>query len=206
MVSFNTLLSARLRHDPGKPLITFYDDLSGERTELSVTTWANWVAKTAGVLVDDLDLMDGDHLAIDLPTHWLGTVFLGASWLMGATVDSEAPVRITAFGAAGDLVCSLHPFALPCPEPVAPALDFGHVWPNQPDVFLGVPSDADLLPDIPPSSARVMSDANPLSSTGVSQLIAALRGTGSLVIVANPDPSSLESRATTEHVDEVTWS
>ena len=41
------LLRSALAADPGRPLVTFYDDATGERVELSVATFANWVAKTA---------------------------------------------------------------------------------------------------------------------------------------------------------------
>ena len=40
---------------PARPLVTFYDDATGERVELSVATYANWVAKTAGLAQDELD-------------------------------------------------------------------------------------------------------------------------------------------------------
>ena len=53
------LLDAALRRDPARPLITFYDDATDERTELSVTTFANWVAKTANLARDDLGLEPG---------------------------------------------------------------------------------------------------------------------------------------------------
>ena len=80
MTTFRDLLAARLRSRPGDPLVTFYDDVTGERTELSVATYANWVAKTASLLVDELGLDRGDRLLVDLPAHWLGPVFLGAAW------------------------------------------------------------------------------------------------------------------------------
>ena len=82
-----TSSTAPLRADPGRPLVTFYDDATGERTELSVTTYANWVAKTASLLVEELDLERGDRCRLDLPTHWLGPVFLGAAWTAGLVVD-----------------------------------------------------------------------------------------------------------------------
>ena len=63
MTSFEQVLVRRLRDNPGQPLVTFYDDATGERTELSATTYANWVSKTAGVLVDDLGLDVGDTVA-----------------------------------------------------------------------------------------------------------------------------------------------
>src|SRR5579859_6537412 len=43
------LLRSLLEADPARPLITFYDDATGERVELSVKTFDNWVAKTANL-------------------------------------------------------------------------------------------------------------------------------------------------------------
>ena len=37
--TFPDLLARRLATPPGQPLVTFYDDTTGERTELSVTTY-----------------------------------------------------------------------------------------------------------------------------------------------------------------------
>ena len=48
------LLRSALAADPARPLVTFYDDATGERVELSVATFANWVAKTANLLQDEL--------------------------------------------------------------------------------------------------------------------------------------------------------
>ena len=46
------LFAAAVAADPTRPLLTYYDDATGERTELSGTSLANWVAKTANLLVD----------------------------------------------------------------------------------------------------------------------------------------------------------
>ena len=62
---FQTLVAP----DPTRPLLTFYDDATGERTELSGATLGNWVAKTANTLVDDLDLEPGQWAAVGLPPH-----------------------------------------------------------------------------------------------------------------------------------------
>ena len=43
-----------LRADPVGPRITYYDDASGERIELSAVTLANWAAKTGNLLRDEL--------------------------------------------------------------------------------------------------------------------------------------------------------
>ncbi len=80
------LLDAALGDDPSRPLLTFYDDATGERTELSVATFANWVAKTANLLRDDLDLQPGTRVEIDLPLHWQTAVWLHASWALGLVV------------------------------------------------------------------------------------------------------------------------
>ena len=54
------LITGRLRRwirDRGsEPLITYYDLVSGERTELSGVSFANWVDKTSNLLVDELML------------------------------------------------------------------------------------------------------------------------------------------------------
>ena len=91
MTTFAHLLGAELRRDPGRPLLTWYDDGAGERVELSVATYANWVAKAASLLVDERDLERGDVLLVDLPSHWLGPVLLGAAWTAGLAVAFPSP-------------------------------------------------------------------------------------------------------------------
>ena len=87
--TFPQVLDRLLAAEPGRPLVTFYDDATGERTELSVTTYANWVAKVSSLLADELDVDHGSRLLVDLPTHWLGTVVLGAAWSCGLEVVWE---------------------------------------------------------------------------------------------------------------------
>jgi uncharacterized protein (TIGR03089 family) len=77
------LLSQAVVDDPARPLITFYDDSSGERVELSVVTFANWVAKTANLLVDGLGAQPGQQVALDLPVHWQAAVWHAACWAAG---------------------------------------------------------------------------------------------------------------------------
>ena len=151
VTTFTTVLDARLRRDPGRPLITYYDAATGERVELSVTTYANWVAKTAGLLSDEHGLERGDTLLVDLPTHWLGTVFLGASWAVGLEVvgpDSPDEPDAVVCGPGGlarwapraggvpVLACALLPLGVRFPEPLpAEVHDVGvEVW-SQPDAF-----------------------------------------------------------------------
>lgn len=81
------LLDRALAADPARPLLTFYDDASGERAELSVATFANWVAKTANLLRDELAVESGGTVAVRLPVHWQAAVWLQAAWALGCLVD-----------------------------------------------------------------------------------------------------------------------
>ncbi|MFE0177473.1 TIGR03089 family protein [Streptomyces sp. NPDC059002] len=81
------LLRSALASDPGRPLITFYDDATGERVELSVATFANWVAKTANLLQGDLAAEPGDRVAVLLPAHWQTAVWLLACSSVGVVAD-----------------------------------------------------------------------------------------------------------------------
>src|SRR4051812_31192843 len=64
------LLRRALAAEPSRPLVTFYDDATGERVEFSVKTFDNWVAKTANLLVDGLGAEPGAKVVLALPLHW----------------------------------------------------------------------------------------------------------------------------------------
>ncbi|MFD9910659.1 TIGR03089 family protein [Streptomyces sp. NPDC059063] len=81
------LLRSALAADPARPLVTYYDDATGERVELSVATFANWVAKTANLLQGDLGAEPGDRLALLLPAHWQTAVWLLACSSVGVVAD-----------------------------------------------------------------------------------------------------------------------
>ncbi len=151
MSTFAAVLAQAARSDPGRPLVTFYDHATGERVELSVTTYANWVAKAASLLCEEHDLQPGDRLRLDLPTHWLGPVFLGAAWAAGLVVtDADDPGDVDGVVCGPDavarwapaaaevpvLACSLLPLGGRFDVPLPPAVhDVGlEVW-SQPDAF-----------------------------------------------------------------------
>jgi uncharacterized protein (TIGR03089 family) len=79
------LLAAVLAADPARPLITQYDDATGERTELSAVSFANWVAKTANLL-QDTGYGPGSAAAILLPPHWQNAAIQFACWSAGVAV------------------------------------------------------------------------------------------------------------------------
>lgn len=81
------LLRSALATDPARPLVTFYDDATGERVELSAVTLANWVSKTANLLQGDLAAGPGDRLALLLPAHWQSAVWLLACSSVGVAVE-----------------------------------------------------------------------------------------------------------------------
>ena len=103
------LLIQAVAGDPARPLITFYDDSTGERVELSVVTFANWVAKTANLLVDGLGAQPGQRVSLSLPAHWQGAVWHAACWATGlvsvpagaAGTAGDVPVDIAVVAVAG---------------------------------------------------------------------------------------------------------
>jgi len=149
--TFPRLLQSLAQTDPSRPLVTAYDDATGERTELSVTTYANWVAKTANLLTDEYLLGEGDTILLDLPTHWLSTVFLGAAWSAGiaVTTDRTVAAHLVIRGPQArpddgadipELACSLLPFAVRFAAELPDGVDdYGLLWPGQPDQFLASP-------------------------------------------------------------------
>jgi len=86
------LLAALLAQDPSRPLVTWVDLDSGARVELSVATVANWVAKTGGLLQDDLDVSAGDRVALALPVHWQTVTWALGCWAVGAVVQCSDEV------------------------------------------------------------------------------------------------------------------
>ncbi|QSB13913.1 TIGR03089 family protein [Natronosporangium hydrolyticum] len=96
---------------PSRPMLTWYDDQTGERVELSGATLGNWVAKTANLLVDEVGLAPGDTAIVDIPSHWQSAAVLVGCWTAGARVaapvlggpaDPGLPAAATVVFAAAD--------------------------------------------------------------------------------------------------------
>ena len=148
------LLAAALARDPAAPLVTFYDDLSGERTELSATTLANWVAKTANLLQEEFDVAPGRTVGLALPVHWQTAAVLLGAWSCGAMVwetaaeDDDRFTDADVVLAAADrlpaleelelpelLGLSLHPLGMGMTGYTGPARDFALEVRGHGDVF-----------------------------------------------------------------------
>jgi uncharacterized protein (TIGR03089 family) len=89
MTITDQVLGPLMRADPARPRITHYDDAAGSRVELSGATLANWAAKTANWLRDELDVQPGDPVAVLLPPHWLTAGALLGAWWCGAIVTAS---------------------------------------------------------------------------------------------------------------------
>jgi uncharacterized protein (TIGR03089 family) len=132
--------AALTRQDPARPLLTWYDDATGDRAELSGATMANWVAKTANLLVDGCGLGVGDLAVVDLPPHWQTAAVLLGCWSAGLRTAIEEPdtpadvvfaaapraARHAAGAGSGAEVygLALLPLAGPLADPPAGVVDF----------------------------------------------------------------------------------
>jgi uncharacterized protein (TIGR03089 family) len=93
--------AAVTRQDPARPLLTWYDDATGDRAELSGATLGNWVAKTANLLVDGCGLGRGDLAVVDTPPHWQTAAVLLGCWSAGLrTADATEEPPDVVFAAA----------------------------------------------------------------------------------------------------------
>ena len=125
------ILDPMLRADPVGPRITYYDDATGERIELSAVTLANWAAKTGNLLRDELGGGPASRVAVLLPAHWQTAAVLFGAWWIGADVvldghkDIAADIALCtterldeadATGASEVAVLSLDAFGRPAPD------------------------------------------------------------------------------------------
>ncbi|WP_067807246.1 TIGR03089 family protein [Mycobacterium sp. ACS1612] len=85
----SALLDPLMAADPMGPRITYYDDATAERIELSTVTLANWAAKTGNLLRDELGAGSGSRVAVLLPAHWQTAAVLLGIWWIGAEVVTD---------------------------------------------------------------------------------------------------------------------
>ena len=200
--------------DPAQPLLTLYDGPA--RVELSGATTANWVAKSANLLVDGL----GGPATVGLmvPLHWQSVALLLAGVATGATVVlTDDPAGLAGCDAAFTvarcagmvldagvdevLAVSGHPLGAPCGPLPAMVADYAREVPSYGDHWGGPsPRPADLrvsgeplgrLPDLRLGSTdRVLISTRMSDAAGLGVLLAALRAGTALVLV--PDPTAVD--------------
>ncbi|MFE7872307.1 TIGR03089 family protein [Micromonospora humida] len=79
--------STDLPEQAEQPLLTYYDDATGERTELTAKQLGDWAARTAGLLRDGCGLGPGSRVAVLLPPHWRTAAVLLGAWSVGMAVS-----------------------------------------------------------------------------------------------------------------------
>ncbi|MBA2444326.1 MAG: TIGR03089 family protein [Nocardioidaceae bacterium] len=203
-----TALANALAIAPGSPLVTYYDASSGERIELSVKTFENWMSKIANLLSDDLGLEAGQSIKVALPTHWQSTVTVVAAWAAGLRViatDASVAADVTVVGPtalangaerpAGIVIaCSLRPLGGAFVEPLpAGWLDFAREVTGQPDIMLVQQyiSGGDIAVEL---AGRSVTHAELTQEALDTAARLGLRPGGRLITNANPaDPTGLVS-------------
>src|ERR1700733_13155382 len=119
-----------LRADAVGPRITYYDDATGERIELSAITLANWAAKTGTLLREEFGAGPASRVAVLLPAHWQTAAVLFGVWWIGADAllgnpDIDADIALCtaerldeadSTGAGEVAVLSLDAFGRPAPD------------------------------------------------------------------------------------------
>ena len=184
--------------------------------ELSGATTANWVAKSANLLVDGYGAPT--RVGLLLPLHWQTVALMLAGVATGATVvvvDEPAALDgcelafVAAEHAAGALaagvdevlVLSCTPFGTRLTQVPPGAVDYAAEVPTYADHWGGpVPSRLDVetgagvLPPLPELDLhrddRVLVAVPPADPVGLAGLLAVLRHGAALVLV--PDPGALD--------------
>jgi len=216
--------------DPMGPRITYYDDATGERIELSTVTLANWAAKTGNLLRDEMAAGPGSRIVVLLPAHWQTAAVLFGIWWIGAEVvlSGDADIALCtaerlpeaddAVGAGEIAVLSLDPFGKPADDLPLGVTDYAtsvrvHGDQISPERMPGPALDGRSVTEVL-AAAKAFADAQGLShddrvmSTGawttaddlIGNLLAVFAAGASLVQVANPEASVLERRRQMEKV------
>ncbi|QBJ95360.1 TIGR03089 family protein [Rhodococcus sp. ABRD24] len=223
------ILDPILAADPAGPRITYYDDATGERVELSALTLANWAAKTANLLCDEFALIPGARVAVLLPAHWqTAAVLLGAWWAgLEVTLDADpgADAALVTLDRLDDVaeipevaVLSLDAFGRPVPDLPVGVTDYATAVRVHGDQFRAAASGPAALDgrgvDEVLTAARAAAAEQNLTATDrvlsvqpwdtdaelIAGLIAVFAAGASLVQVANPDDAAVARRVESEKV------
>lgn len=138
------LLLPLMRGDAHRPRLTTYT--AGFRTELSTASLANWSAKVAGLLVDELGAGPGDLVYVGVGAGWqTAPILLGSWWAGVAVTDLDLPQAVAAFvpdgvpaaiGRSDEVfVVSGHPLGAPSQGVAAHQRDFTSAVLPQADRF-----------------------------------------------------------------------
>ena len=201
-MSAELLYDAIVNGEQQSPRLTWYDDASGERIELSGRTLTNWVAKAANWLQVEAALEPGETLGLMVPaSHWRAGYWALAAWSQGLLVVTD----VTAPGlAAADTVVGLDDDpAAASADLVEPAASLAasplQAMPDAMPPFTGGTGDPTWASASAGSAGRVLVDATKgiESLRCVAQVITA---GGSVVLVRNADPAQYDRRVLIEQI------
>ncbi|MFC9555150.1 TIGR03089 family protein [Rhodococcus sp. NPDC056960] len=224
----DALLDPILKNDPAGPRVTYYDDATGERVELSALTLANWAAKTANLLRDEFALEPGGRVAVLLPAHWQTAAVLLGAWWAGAEVvlepDADADVALVSarhLDDVGDVpevaALSLDAFGRPVPDLPVGITDYATSVRVHGDQFrptVAGPALAGKSVDDVLAAARASAESRGITATDrvlsveawdspdalIDGLVAVFAAGASLVQVTNPDADAQSRRVGTEKI------
>ncbi|PWD52125.1 TIGR03089 family protein [Serinibacter arcticus] len=114
---------------------------------------ANWTAKIANLLVEEVDAGPGTRVLIDVPVHWRSLVWVLGTWVTGATavLDAGDGEGLVGDGADPDVVVTTRPerWLDECDVVTAVALpSFALRWPGTlPGAALDGSADVAAQPD-----------------------------------------------------------
>ncbi len=213
------VIDLMLTADPSRPRVTFYDDspgpTRGERIELSAKVLANWVAKAANLLQEELDAGPGTTVRIDLPAqHWRTVYWALATWAVGGCVvtDGDADLRVGE-SAPADVVVNLAALSRQYPGDVGSGIDEAKELATYADRFTAWASAADdepalaaagrswsyadLVRELPSQRTLVQ---GPLTDT-LRDVVSLFAADGAVVLVRDPDEQAMAARLRAEGLD-----
>lgn len=71
----------------GEPVLSYLDEATGERADLTAELLGEWAGRSAGLLRDGCGLRPGDRVAVLLPPHWRTAAVLIGAWSVGLAVS-----------------------------------------------------------------------------------------------------------------------
>lgn len=190
---------ANLAADSSRPRVTYYNDATGERIELSGSTVLRWVAKAGNWLQDEMDAGPGTTVRVDIPAdHWRAVYWILATWAVGAVLsdDPDADISVGMDDPDADLSepeASLAPSDITSqPDAFAPYVD-----PAPQDLAVDIGGEqvpyAGLTVPLPQDKPRVV-----VNGDLAAQVLAVYAQDGSLILLRHEDPSLRAARLSAE--------
>lgn len=209
--------------EPARPFVTYYDEATGERSELSVRSCANWVAKTHHLLGDELGLGIGDTALLRLPAHWISVPILLGCLTAGLALTADGPAQVAFVAADGGLPGNVDADDVFAIAPATAAVGFRGAEPvgtvdyvaavrPQADAWGGVQfragPDDPCLPgrtraqtattNLPPGTRLLTTRDWNGPDDWLATLLGPLAAGGSVVFVRNADDATVDRRAAQE--------